>query len=183
MKKLIILVVTFSLFAAGCSNTSVTEKERVERVPNPTPDVIKPDNKYANVPVYDKFGQWPLKDGEEYYSSKVGTWFTVWWTDESQPTHDHWFAEGWTRLKPVDYGYYSSGDEDYLTSVLSRLKYIGIDYLVLDDTNGHWNDFGLIAKNIDQVFKVAHELGEFSPQIAIATGGPLRDGNTKIQEK
>ncbi|HOA30812.1 MAG TPA: hypothetical protein PKM70_02675 [Clostridia bacterium] len=183
MKKLIILVVTFSLFAASCSNTSVTEKERVERVPNPTPDVIKPDNKYVDVPAYDKFGQWPYKDGEEYYSSKVGTWFTVWWTDESKPTHDHWFAEGWTRLKPVDYGYYSSGDEDYLTSVLSRLKYIGVDYLMIDDTNGHWNDFGLIAKNIEQVFKVANELGENSPQIAIATGGPLRDGNTKIQEK
>ena len=176
------LVLTFSLLATGCNNTSVTEKERKERVPNTTPDVIKPDNKYADVPVYDKFGQWPHKSGEEYYSSKIGTWFTVWWTEPEAATHDHWFAEGWTRLKPVDYGYYSSGDEDYLTSAFSRLKYIGIDFLVLDDTNGHWNDFGLIARNIDKVFEVAHNLGEHSPKIAIATGGPLRDGNERAQE-
>ncbi len=144
---------------------------------------IMPDNPYKDVPVIDKFGQWPEKKGEPYYSSQVGTWFTVWWTAKGEKTFDHWTRKDWTRVKPVDYGYYSSGDEDYLTSVLIRLKYIGIDFIALDDTNGHWNDFGLIAENMAACYRVADQLGELSPKLTVCSGGPLREKDIKEQRR
>lgn len=149
---------------------------------NEKPDVIEADNKYANVKVYDKFGKWPLKSGKEYYSSEVGTWFTIWWMNKGEVTYDfHWFQE--CRLKPVDYGYYASNNVDYLTSVFARLKYIGIDFLLLDDTNGHWNDAGLLSRNMTAILRVASKEGAYAPKIAIATGAPLREGNTAQQQK
>lgn len=184
MKKVVLLAVIASLLLTACqSSQPPVEKKRIERIPNEMPDVIKTENQFAEVAVYDKFGQWPYKGGDEYYSSEIGTWFTVWWTKKGEATYSHWYDKTWTRLKPVDYGYYSSGDSDYLISVLSRLKYIGIDYVVLDDTNGHWNDMGLIARNMNAVFQTAFELGEFSPKVAIATGAPIREGNAKQQTK
>ncbi len=149
---------------------------------NEKPDVIEADSKYANVKVYDKFGKWPLKTGKEYYSSDVGTWFTIWWMNKGEVSYDfHWFQE--CRLKPVDYGYYASNNVDYLTSVFARLKYIGIDFLLLDDTNGHWNDTGLISRNMTAILRVASKDGAYAPKIAIATGAPLREGNTAQQQK
>lgn len=145
--------------------------------------LIEPDNPYADVKVIDKFGEWPDKRGEPYYSSEVGTWFTVWWTARGAKTFDHWTQPDWTRVKPVDYGYYSSGDEDYLTHVLLRMKYIGIDFIALDDTNGHWNDFGLIAENMAAVYRVADRLGPLWPQVAICSGGPLREGDIEEQRR
>lgn len=144
---------------------------------------ITPDNPYKDVKIINKFGKWPDKSGKPYYSSQVGTWFTVWWTAKGEKTFNHWTRKDWTRLKPVDYGYYSSGDENYLTSVLIRLNYIGIDFIALDDTNGHWNDHGLIAKNMASVFKVADRLGACSPKVAVCSGGPLRDGNIQKQRR
>ncbi len=149
---------------------------------NEKPDVIEATNKYADVKIYDKFGKWPDKTGKEYYSSEVGTWFTVWWTKQGEATYEfHWFEE--CRLEPTDYGYYSANDRDYLTSVFARLKYMDIDFILLDDTNGHWNDLGLIQRNIYACFKTAKLLNGFSPKIAIATGQPLRDGDTTEQKR
>lgn len=149
---------------------------------NEKPNVIEASNKYADVKIYDKFGEWPLKTGKEYYSSDVGTWFTVWWANKGEASYEfHWFQE--CRLKPVDYGYYASNNADYLTSVLARLKYIDIDFILLDDTNGHWNDNGLISRNITATLRIADRLNGFAPKIAIATGAPLREGNTVQQQK
>ncbi len=152
---------------------------------NAKPNVITADNKYANVKIYDKFGKWPVKSGKEYYGSQVGTWFTIWWVENDSSTKAfynlHWFQE--CRLKPVDYGYYSANDKDYLTSVFARLKYMDIDFILLDDTNGHWADNQLIARNMLTCFKVAKSLNGFAPQIAIATGQPLREGDNATQQK
>ncbi|MBP3392744.1 MAG: hypothetical protein J6L76_08165 [Clostridia bacterium] len=149
---------------------------------NEKPDVSASLGNYKDVKIYDKFGTWPLKTGKEYYSSEVGTWFTIWWDDPRTATGQfHWYDE--CRLKPVDYGYYSGANQAYVTSVFARLKYIGIDFLLLDDTNGHWNDNGVIARNMVVCFKVAEKLKGFAPKIAIATGAPLRDGDTAQQQK
>ncbi len=161
----------------GCSASPEQVKEpRPSRAPanNEKPDLIAADSPYADVPVYDKFGAWPSKQGDTYYSSDVGTWYTLWWHAEGGAYYDRWYLENWTRLKPVDYGYYASGDEDYLTSVLVRMKYIGIDFLVLDDTNGGQAD---ITSNLYKCYKTADNLNGFSPKIAIATGGDIRDHN------
>ncbi len=153
---------------------------------NYKPDLITADNAYADVPVFDKFGAWPRKTGDLYYSSDVGTWYTIWWQKEGSPSFENWYLEDWTRIKPVDYGYYGSGDPDYLTSVLVRLKYIGIDFLVLDDTNSPKGGgyYEALAKNLLMVFKTANSLGGYTPKIAIATGGAFRDyGDTVQQQK
>lgn len=140
------------------------------------------ENRFAHIPVVNKFGVWPEKKGDTYFDSQVGTWFTVWWTKEGEPTYDfHWFKE--CRLKPVDYGYYASNDEDYLESVFARIKNIGIDFLVLDDTNGHWNDQGLIRRNMLACFDKASRMGDKAPQIAIATGDPVRNADYEGQQK
>lgn len=144
--------------------------------------IISPNNRFVHVPTYNKFGQWPEKKGDTYFNSQVGTWFTVWWTKEGEPTYDfHWFQE--CRLKPVDYGYYASNDPDYLQSAFARIKEIGVDFLLLDDTNGHWNDQGLIRRNMWACFEEASKMGEFAPQIAIATGDPVRNADYAGQQK
>ena len=141
-KVFLSLFVVAVLVSTGCAASVDVDK------------YITSDNPYKDVKIVDKFGQWPEKKGEPYYSSQVGTWFTVWWTAKGEKTFDHWTAKDWTRVKPIDYGYYSSGDEDYLTHVLLRLKYIGIDFIALDDTNGHWNDYGLIAENMAAIWAI-----------------------------
>lgn len=149
---------------------------------NEKPDLSASLGNFKDIKIYDKFGKWPLKTGKEYYSSEVGTWFTIWWdVTTSAVGQFHWFEE--CRLKPVDYGYYSGANQKYLTSVFARMEYIGIDFLLLDDTNGHWNDNGIIARNMNLCFKVAEKLNGFSPKIAIATGAPLREGDTAQQQK
>jgi len=71
-----------------------------------SPDVdkyITQDDPYKAVKVVDKFGKWPEQKGDPYYSSQVGTWFTVWWTAKGARTFDfHWIQE--TRVKPVAAG-------------------------------------------------------------------------------
>lgn len=151
---------------------------------NLKPDLITSDNKYTDVPIYDKFGAWPQKTGDEYYSSEVGCWYTLWWQAKGHASYDLWYRSDWTRLKPVDYGYYCSGDSDYLTSVLARMKYIDIDFMLLDDTNspetGYFSD---IANNLYQVYKTANKMNGFTPKLAIATGGAIRDFNNAQQQQ
>ncbi len=176
------------LFACGGGfgkpEGSPTARPVREPANNYKPDLIKEDNKYADVAVYDKFGAWPQKTGEKYYASDVGTWYTIWWFEEGHPSYIRWYADDWTRLKPVDYGYYCSGEEDYATSVLVRMKYIGIDFMVLDDTNnpkgGHYAD---IAGNLNRFTQVAESLDGYAPKIAIATGGAIRDHGEKDQQQ
>ncbi len=163
------------------SDPAATDRPARQPADNEKPDLISADNKYAAVPVYDKFGAWPAKKGETYYSSEVGTWFTVWWHEEGEPLYDRWYTLDQTRLKPVDYGYYCSGNEDYLTSVFVRMNYIGIDFVLLDDTNGNQSD---ITANIYNCFKAAYKLNGFTPKLAIATGGAIRDNDdAKAQQE
>ncbi|MHB8963457.1 MAG: glycoside hydrolase family 71/99 protein [Saccharofermentanales bacterium] len=130
-------------------------------------------------------------DGQkEYYTSKIGMWYTVWWQnkEESTPVQfrtyaSHW--EEWSRLEPVR-GYYSSGDPAIIKEHLSLFHQYGIDYLIIDDTNGHLNDNGSIAYNITQLFKTAKEMGaDKVPQLAIALGGSLSnsEGTDQIRSR
>ncbi len=119
--------------------------------------------------------------GKEYYTSKIGMWYTVWWQSSGEETPaqyrqfaSHW--NDWSRLEPVR-GFYSSGDPDIIKEHFTLFKQYGIDYLIIDDTNGHMNDAGSIDYNITQLYKVADEMGpENAPQLAIALGGSLSNG-------
>lgn len=115
-------------------------------------------------------------NSKEYYSSKVGIWYTVWWQNDSDKTpaayrsrYAHW--EDWTRVVPVR-GEYSSGDCKIIREHLQLFTDNSIDFILLDDTNTHAGDFGSIAYNIDQIFRTASDMGN-APKIAVALGGSL----------
>lgn len=182
---MMVFVLPMLMACSGSAGKGTSMRPTREPANNYKPDLIDADNKYADVPVYDKFGAWPQKSGETYYTSDVGTWYTIWWYEEGHSSFIRWYGEEWTRLKPVDYGYYCSGNRDYLQSFLVRMKYIGIDFLVLDDSNNPSNGYFMdIAQNLNNVVRVADSLDGYTPKIAIATGGAIRDhGQADQQQK
>ncbi|MCL2623578.1 MAG: hypothetical protein FWD31_07940 [Planctomycetaceae bacterium] len=114
----------------------------------------------------------------EYYQSQVGLWYTVWWdSQERDPVYyeHHWVKE--TRVKPIKHGYYATDDPEKLEDDFRFFHRIGIDYLILDDTNGHYNDGGNIAAHIDACFVTARQLGNNAPKICFAGGRPLINGD------
>lgn len=69
-------------------------------------------------------------------------------------------------------GYYASDDPQKLWEDFSYFQRIGIDYLLLDDTNNHLADNGNIARHIDACFKTAEEMGR-APRMCLGGGSPL----------
>ena len=114
----------------------------------------------------------------EYYSSKIGLWYTVWWdSQERDPVfYEHHWGKN-TRVKPIKHGYYATDDPEKLQDDFRFFRRIGIDYLILDDTNGHYNDAGNIAKHIDACFATANQLGDDAPKLCFAGGRPLINGD------
>ena len=114
-----------------------------------------------------------------YYDAAVGMWYTVWWDSEGQPYYEHhWVNE--TRSTPVRYGRYATDDTEKLRCDFSYFKRIGIDYLILDDTNDHQADGGNIASHINACFKTAAAMGRAAaPQLCIAGGSPLLNGSVE----
>jgi lipoprotein len=118
------------------------------------------------------------KPKKEYYSSAVGMWYTVWWDSkeaDAQYYEHHWLKE--TRVKPLKHGYYAADDPAKLQDDFTYFNRIGIDYLILDDTNNHMADGGNIASHINACFKKAKELGNKAPKLCFAGGSPLLGGN------
>ena len=114
----------------------------------------------------------------EYYPSRVGLWYTIWWDSlERDPVYfkHHWGTN--TRVKPIRHGYYATDDPEELKDDFRFFHRIGIDYLILDDTNGHYNDGGNLAAHIDACFVMAKEMGDKAPKLCFAGGRPLIDGD------
>jgi len=89
-------------------------------------------------------------------SMKIGTWYELYWqTPDSTWPGQHWAL--WTRYKPVG-GYYGSGDPTVVRSQFAQIKAAGIDYVLLDHTNGIWNDNGEIEKNAKSIFDTDDQL-------------------------
>jgi hypothetical protein len=89
-------------------------------------------------------------------SIKIGTWYELYWqTPDSTWPGQHWAL--WTRYIPVG-GYYSSGDPSVVEPQFAQIKAAGIDYVLLDDTNGIWNDNGEIEKNAKSIFDTDDQL-------------------------
>jgi hypothetical protein len=89
-------------------------------------------------------------------SIKIGTWYELYWqTPDSTWPGQHWALR--TRYKPVG-GYYSSGDPSVVQSQFAQIKAAGINYVLLDDTNGIWNDNGEIEKNAKSIFDTDEQL-------------------------
>lgn len=110
----------------------------------------------------------------EYYSAKTGLWYTVWWQDNAEKTpepyrrhEEHW--KMWTRMTPVR-GTYSSGDPEIIKEHMALFSRYGLDFVLLDDTNGHGADYGSIDYNMDQIYNTVSVM-ENAPKIAVALGG------------
>ncbi|MFD0717618.1 hypothetical protein [Paenibacillus sp. GCM10027626] len=111
------------------------------------------------------------------FTSQIGIWYTVWW-DNEPPFNSHW--TDWTRYRPVR-GDYNSGDAATIRSHMQWMKQAGIDFVIIDDTNGHGNDNGNIAAHIDQIFDVVEAMPAGSaPKLAVAIGAGQWVGNDAV---
>ncbi len=119
---------------------------------------------------------------KQYYDSTIGLWYCVWWDAEGEPWYEHhWVKE--TRSTPVRFGRYATDNTEKLKYDFTYFDKIGIDYLILDDTNNHQADGGNIASNINACFKMARSLGkDHSPELCIAGGNPLLHNDYALME-
>src|SRR5437879_5434231 len=82
------------------------------------------------------------KPDEALLRPQLGLWYTVWWTKDDQ--FGHWAN---CHRFPAR-GRYSSGDPAVIAAHYAQFRDLGVDFLILDDTNGVGNDGGRINENI-----------------------------------
>ncbi len=99
-----------------------------------------------------------------------GMWYTVWWTKDDQ--FRHWSN---CHVMPVR-GRYSAGDPKVIADHHAQLRDLGVDFVILDDTNCIWNDGGRIKENIQAWFDYmdARPPAERIP-LCIGGGGEMRE--------
>lgn len=163
-----------SVKTTGTVTVSGDTEPKETKVPDPaggeTGDAA---NNTAETPVVT-----PILAPREYYSSKVGIWYTVWWNSPGQQFYEHHWIN-MTRSMPVEDGYYGSGDPAKIKKDMTYFKKIGIDYIIYDDTNNHYNNRGDIAKNIQAISDGIQSLGTSAPQFSFAAGAPLHKGKSE----
>ena len=109
---------------------------------------------------------------------QIGLWLTVWWTQDDQFRH-------WTNCHVFPArGRYTAGDPEVIRSHYAQFRDLGIDFLVMDDTNGAGNDGGRINDNIRAWFDFMDRkpVAERIP-ICIGGGGEMRDGGARAQQR
>ncbi len=104
----------------------------------------------------------------------VGAWYSIYFYAKNGSDPDHW--SDWTRYQP-ELGYYDSGD--VITKQYPYLKRAGVNYLLLDNTNGWFNDGGRIIRNAK---KVINNLPSDIP-VAMAGGFPLWNAQWNANER
>ena len=109
---------------------------------------------------------------------RVGLWLTVWWTKDDQ--FHHW--ANCTRMPRG--GRYTSGDPAVIARQYGQFRDMGIDFLIVDDTNGVGNDGGRINDNIRAWFNFmdAKAPAQRIP-ICVGGGGEMRAAGNAGQEK
>jgi hypothetical protein len=99
----------------------------------------------------------------------LGMWYTVWWTADDQ--FHHWSDCDVLPLR----GRYGAGDADVIADHLKRFGDLGVDFLIMDDTNGCGNDGGRINDNIRAWFDAMDALpADQRVPICIGGGGEMR---------
>ena len=83
-------------------------------------------------------GQFPIDAGETPATNtgppKFGLWYTAWWTADDQFHH-------WTNCNVFPTrGRYTSGDPAVIAAHYAQFRDLGVDFLIMDDTNGAGND-------------------------------------------
>jgi hypothetical protein len=99
----------------------------------------------------------------------IGMWLTVWWTADDQ--FRHWVN---CNVFPAR-GRYTSGDPDVIREHDAILRDIGVNFLIMDDTNVAGVDGGRINDNIRAWFDYMDTLPpEKRIPICIGGGGEMR---------
>lgn len=108
--------------------------------------------------------------GEAPAQPAIGMWYTVWWTQDDQ--FRHWVN---CHRMPVR-GRYTAGDPAVIREHHAILRDLGVDFIILDDTNCVGNDGGRINDNIRAWFDYmdGRPAGERIP-LCIGSGGEMRE--------
>ncbi len=109
---------------------------------------------------------------------RIGLWYTAWWTQDDQFHH-------WTNchLFPTR-GRYTAGDPEVIRDHFAQFRDLGIDFLIMDDTNGVGNDGGRINDNIRAWFDFMDKQasGDRIP-LCIGSGGEMRASGRPAQQR
>src|SRR6266513_2020678 len=109
---------------------------------------------------------------------KLGLWYTVWWTADDQFGH-------WTNCHrfPVR-GRYTAGDPEVIKAHHAQFRDLGVDFLILDDTNGAGNDGGRINDHIRAWFDfMDRQPATNRIPICLGGGGEMRGGGRAAQQR
>lgn len=99
----------------------------------------------------------------------LGLWYTVWWTADDQ--FGHWSD---CHVMPLR-GRYEAGDPAVIAAHLAQFRDLGVDFLIMDDTNGCGNDGGRINDNIRAWFDAMDALpADQRIPLCIGGGGEMR---------
>jgi len=110
--------------------------------------------------------------------TRIGLWYTVWWTQDDKCKH-------WVNCQRFpSRGRYTSGDPEVIADHYTQMRDMGIDFLIMDDTNGYRADGGRIIANIRAWFDFMDRqpAAERIP-ICIGGGGEMRNGGSSSQQK
>ena len=108
---------------------------------------------------------------------QFGLWYTVWWTADDQFRH-------WTNCHRFPTrGRYTAGDSKIIRAHFATFCDLGVDFLIMDDTNVAGNDGGRINDNIRAWF----DFMDLQPAtnripICIGGGGEMRGGGKAAQQ-
>ena len=108
----------------------------------------------------------------------IGPRYTVWWTQDDQFHH-------WTNCHVFPrQGRYTAGDPEVIAAHYAQFRELGIDFLIMDDTNGVDNDGGRIKANIRAWFEFMDaQPAEARIPICIGGGGEMRAEGRAGQER
>lgn len=110
--------------------------------------------------------------------TSVGLWLTVWWTKDDQFNH-------WRRCHRLPArGTYEAGDPAVIADHYAQFRDLGIDFLIMDDTNGCGVDAGRINDNIRAWFDFMDaQPAEQRIPICIGSGGEMRAAGAQAQRR
>ena len=108
----------------------------------------------------------------------IGLWYSTWWTKDDQFHH-------WSRCQrmPVR-GRYGAGEPAVIADQYAQFRDLGIDFIIMDDTNGYTADGGGLIRNIRAWFDFMDRKpsAERIP-ICIGGGGEMRNGGAAAEKQ
>jgi hypothetical protein len=117
-------------------------------------------------------------------AKKVGIWYLLLWFDDPSAGYFPW--EQYVRLTPLE-PRYDSADPAHIRATLLALSELGVDFVILDDTNGYYRHDGRFIASVDTFFR---ELVAFNESHGTAIEAALAigyewyaAGDTELQQR